>query len=1019
MNSDASEPQTDTKDEAAKAANRPRTSRGRIWLFRLISLIVIPTMFFGLLELGLRVFGYGYDTRYFVPAPEVRGGADGDLETNPRFAWRFYPATGAKPPLPIRINPSKPAKTVRIFIFGGSAAMGSPDAAYSFGRILDVMLTERYPQRQFEVVVTAMEGMNSHVSRVIAEEAASLEPDLFVVYLGNNEVVGPHGVSDVFGGYASSLGAVRASLWIKSTRTGQLVGDVIDAATGRGNQVWKGMASFAGAGVAADDDRLTATYENFAGNLEAIRELAAGAGAKSIVCTVATNLRDCPPFISPKKPGLSDADVKRFDERCAAGRKLAADGDHDGAMAAFGQARAIDPGSANLEYWMGRCRLAQSRTDEAVAHLTRARDLDMLRVRADTKINEILREAGRNYDGFVDFQRALAGDPQPGRTLPGRAMFLDHCHLNFRGNCRLAAGVLDQVAGVLQGKLGKSAPSATAPAPDEHLARALAMTGWDRFCIARIVAAQMAQPPFTNQADAHQRLAEQQAHVESLRLFTQPKVRQAIFAQYLRALNARPDDVMLRANYGRCLLGLGNPAAAGTEYEELVRKFPNSTDFRKELGVVLMRQGRLSEAGEQFRAALEVLPRDLDAMSNLGTSLLWQGRLDDAAELFDEVLAARPDHADARVNLGIVLAKKSDPAGAAEQFQHVLAADPGHVGALNNYATLLTNQNRTEEAIACYRKALASHEDSSLHLALAGLLEGRGDPNEAMGHLERAAELAPFTAEPHLALGQALLRARKYAPAARSLERALAIDDHLADAHRDLGLVLEQLRQGGRAIVELGRAVALNPNDLVARERLAFLLMSARRLDEAIRQYRAFLRARPGSAEAHNNLAVALAKTNRLDEAIVHFTNAVQLEPTGLRHYNLATQLVKRGADAEAIGHFRSAIRLRPNWPAAMGELAFVLATADEDNLRNGAEAVRLARAACELTGWREADALDALAAALAETGQFEQAAAHAAKAREIAIQRKRTSQAQRIAKRIALYESGKPCRRGAREVKQ
>jgi len=144
----------------------------------------------------------------------------------------------------------------------------------------------------------------------------------------------------------------------------------------------------------------------------------------------------------------------------------------------------------------------------------------------------------------------------------------------------------------------------------------------------------------------------------------------------------------------------------------------------------------------------------------------------------------------------------------------------------------------------------------------------------------------------------------------------------------------------------------------------------------------------------------------------------LQLEPTALRHYNLATQLVRRGADRDAVMHFRQAIRLRPDWAAPMAECAWVLATADDDKLRNADEALNLATKACELTAWKEPDIVDALAAAQAEAGQFTLAVMTAQKAHLLATQKGDTGQAGRIDKRIDLYKAAKPCRRGAREIK-
>ena len=71
--------------------------------------------------------------------------------------------------------------------------MGMPNPAFSFGRILEVMLHERYPGCRFEVVNTSMTAINSHAILEIARDCSSQGGDLFVIYMGNNEVVGPYG----------------------------------------------------------------------------------------------------------------------------------------------------------------------------------------------------------------------------------------------------------------------------------------------------------------------------------------------------------------------------------------------------------------------------------------------------------------------------------------------------------------------------------------------------------------------------------------------------------------------------------------------------------------------------------------------------------------------------------------------------------------------------------------------------------------------------------------------------------
>ena len=84
----------------------------------------------------------------------------------------------ARDPHPCTLS-AKPAGTVRIFVLGESAAMGTPDPSFNFGRILGVMLREQYPGMQFEVVNGAMTAINSYVTREIARDCAARQPDLF------------------------------------------------------------------------------------------------------------------------------------------------------------------------------------------------------------------------------------------------------------------------------------------------------------------------------------------------------------------------------------------------------------------------------------------------------------------------------------------------------------------------------------------------------------------------------------------------------------------------------------------------------------------------------------------------------------------------------------------------------------------------------------------------------------------------------------------------------------------------
>ncbi len=239
----------------------------RVWLFRLLSATLAPVLFLCLLEGSLRLFGYGYPSDFFVPVPGRSA-----WTTNQRFGWQFFPPAIAREPQVCEFPFAKSEDTCRIFILGESATMGVPEPAFSFGRMLEAMLRERYPGVRFEVVNAAMTAINSHVIVPIADQCAAKKADVIIVYMGNNEVIGPFGPGTVLAGYSPSRGMIRASMFARTWRTGHLLHNMLRRESSPSNAAmeWKGMEAFTGRDVTADDPRLETVYKCFRANLEAI-----------------------------------------------------------------------------------------------------------------------------------------------------------------------------------------------------------------------------------------------------------------------------------------------------------------------------------------------------------------------------------------------------------------------------------------------------------------------------------------------------------------------------------------------------------------------------------------------------------------------------------------------------------------------------------------------------------------------------------------------------------------------------
>jgi len=193
-------------------------NRGRVWLERIALMLLGPLTLLLAAEGGLRLFGYGYPTTFFIKS------ASGDeYVTNEEFACQFFPRDTPLRPFLCTMAARKPAGVIRICVLGESAAMGAPEPAFSFGRILEVQLGRCYPDKRFEVINAAMRGINSHIIRLIARECAAYEVDLFVAYIGNNEVNGFHGPEPGSPPWAQSLTLIRASQFARQTRLGQLL----------------------------------------------------------------------------------------------------------------------------------------------------------------------------------------------------------------------------------------------------------------------------------------------------------------------------------------------------------------------------------------------------------------------------------------------------------------------------------------------------------------------------------------------------------------------------------------------------------------------------------------------------------------------------------------------------------------------------------------------------------------------------------------------------------------------------
>ena len=318
---------------------------------------------------------------------------------------------------------------------------------------------------------------------------------------------------------------------------------------------------------------------------------------------------------------------------------------------------------------------------------------------------------------------------------------------------------------------------------------------------------------------------------------------------------------------------------------------------------------------------------------------------------------------------------------------------------------------------------------------------------------ERREALTPFAGKWHgplkkqrgLAIAHQLLKERKLATAQDYLERhekALADDDQFPETLVNLSLVLLERGKTQEAQQQLERAAALNPELPEALYNLGLMAEGRGEREAAIRHYRDLLQFAPHVALARYRLAMLLFKS-KPQEAAKHIEHLVSFSPDfAPGHFQRAEMFRKLGQHQQALSHYRRASQFDPQdaispfraglgllqqgkvsmgveslWKAQrlapkniqiQNSLAWILATNSDPQVRDGAQALRLAKQMCEQTEYRVVSPLDTLAAAYAAAGQFEKAAETAKQAERLARATNQFELADRIEKRRQLYQAGR-----------
>lgn len=348
---------------------------------------------------------------------------------------------------------------------------------------------------------------------------------------------------------------------------------------------------------------------------------------------------------------------------------------------------------------------------------------------------------------------------------------------------------------------------------------------------------------------------------------------------------------------------------------------------------------------------------------------------------------------------------------AAEVTQNNYVAYSGlGVAQLNqgNYPAAMTNLLLALETAGPYGAT------GSIKYYLGAALQMQGKGTNAIEYFEEAKVIPDLEPARKCRLGVCLAEAGRLDEAEQNIREAVAAQPEKDEFQAALAGLYLMRNKPVEAENLYRETVAQHPDSLLAHRAYGDFLVLQNRAAEAEAQYATAITNGVPDTALRRTYATVLIKQGKPAEAIQQLQEALKQEPTNAQlNFDLAEVLADQGRKREAIGFYNKAIDASPEFVIALNNLAWLLATDPNEQLRDGPRAVQLAERACQASNWKYAYLIGTLAAAYAEAGRFPDAVATAEKACDIARANNQETIAKRNQELLALYQAGKPFHEG------
>ena len=419
------------------------------------------------------------------------------------------------------------------------------------------------------------------------------------------------------------------------------------------------------------------------------------------------------------------------------------------------------------------------------------------------------------------------------------------------------------------------------------------------------------------------------------------------------------------------------------------------------------------KAVELYRAIIREMPDNATVLVELSEALVAIGTpeaIKEAGDVFDNALIWLPPPADANqwVARGGMLGRLGRWNEALPFFRRALEIDARHTGAAARLGYTLIQLGQTEAGVARLAEALKKAPPSAAYeLVLAQALDHLGRGDEAVVHLRRYVELGPEpdSAADRAVLGGALFRLDRMEEAVPHLQAAVKAGESSESRWR-LGLALLQLGRNADALPHMKQSIDDMPPSASNHYYYGMALARAGRMEESVGRFEKAVSLKADHLDALLSLGIALDHLGNTKAAVDRYQQYLRTKPgdPGVL-VKLGSAQQSLGLAKDAVETYKQIIEKNANDTMAKFHLAWLYATAPDENLRDGQRAVQLAEEIAPAAPPGNASMLDLLGVVYAEVGKFDLAVKMASRAVDAAKTADNGAFAVQIQMRLELYQ--------------